>query len=128
MIWDFERTIISDAIPLLEWLPENRKYRRDLNIAGDKLKAFYKERIEEARQRVKTDHDPRDFVALYIKEVEKIPIPKATKIQEDWTIQVMSDFFIAGSETTATTLKWAMLLMALNPEVIILHTVHLSHS
>ena len=32
-------------------------------------------------------------------------------------IQNVSDFFIAGSETTATSLQWAMLFMANNQEV-----------
>ena len=30
----------------------------------------------------------------------------------------MSDMFIAGSETTSNTLRWTILLMAVNPKVI----------
>lgn len=29
----------------------------------------------------------------------------------------MGDFFVAGGETTATTLRWAVLLLSYHPEV-----------
>merc|ERR1711936_153637 len=36
---------------------------------------------------------------------------------EDQLIGIIFDLFLAGAETTSTTLKWAVLLMTLNPEV-----------
>ena len=35
----------------------------------------------------------------------------------DQLVSICDDFFLAGAETTSTTLTWAILLMTLNPEV-----------
>ena len=39
------------------------------------------------------------------------------KLGDNWLPTIMNDFFFAGAETTATTLHWALLWMALNPHV-----------
>ena len=40
-----------------------------------------------------------------------------SKLGENWLPTILNDFFLAGSETTATTLYWALLWMALEPQV-----------
>ena len=35
----------------------------------------------------------------------------------DQLVSICDDFFLAGAETTSTTLTWAILFMTLNPEV-----------
>ena len=106
-------------IPILRLTPAFRKAMKYLHKHGDVLKAFYHKKIEEAKQRVLADEDVNDFTALYIKEVRKLEgkDKETPKIQEDWLIQLVSDFFLAGSETTATTMKWAVLYMAAHPDV-----------
>ncbi|XP_071964193.1 cytochrome P450 2U1-like [Antedon mediterranea] len=65
------------------------------------------------------DYDPdnlRDFVDIYINEIAKNK-DKMTSFDEYNLTCVTTDLFIAGSETTATTLLWAILYMSLYPEV-----------
>ena len=42
---------------------------------------------------------------------------ETARITEDWVQTVTMDFILAGAETTSTTLKWALLWMALYPDV-----------
>ncbi len=80
--------------------------------------------VETFEKHVETyqDDNMRDFIDHYIKEIKE----KSSK-QEHSTFKgndgklniegIIVDLFIAGSETTSTTLNWAMLFMILNPEI-----------
>lgn len=41
-------------------------------------------------------------------------------ITDDDLLITMNDMFFAGSETTAASIRWLILYMALNPEVILI--------
>ncbi len=41
----------------------------------------------------------------------------SSKLGENWLPTILNDLFAAGAETTATTLHWALLWMALNPHI-----------
>ncbi len=75
-------------------------------------------RVEEAKQCLEQDSNPRDFTALYLKTTQDFrQDDDSAKISEDWCIQLVSDFFLAGAETTATTLKWAVMYMAIHQDI-----------
>ena len=58
------------------------------------------------------------FRFLYkIQETSDTNDPHYANTGELKLINVLFDFFLAGSDTTAVTLDWAMLLMVLNPDV-----------
>ena len=57
---------------------------------------------------------PRDFIDYYIMEIEKT---KDDDFSEDQLMGIIFDLFIAGAETTSTTLKWAVLFLTVNPDV-----------
>ena len=40
-----------------------------------------------------------------------------SKLGENWLPTIVNDFFFAGADTTATTLNWALLWMALKPDI-----------
>ena len=105
-------------IPIMRLTPAFKRAMKNMCKSGDDVKAFYFKKIEEAKQRLLTG-DTNDFTTLYLKEVMKLEgtAQGTPQIQENWLIQVMSDMFLAGSETTATTLKWAVLYMATHPGV-----------
>ena len=56
----------------------------------------------------------RDFLDVYLKEIEESKDPD---FNENALIATAMDLFSAGSETTATTLSWAVLYLILYPEV-----------
>ncbi|XP_051020400.1 cytochrome P450 2J3-like isoform X2 [Acomys russatus] len=60
--------------------------------------------------------EPRDFIDAFLNEMTKYP-DKTTSFNEESLVCSTLDLFIAGTETTSTTLRWALLYMALYPEV-----------
>ncbi len=64
----------------------------------------------------------RDFTDHYLREIrEKSAHDVESSFKEDIgklnLLNVLTDFFIAGSETTSTTLNWSMLYMIVNPDI-----------
>ncbi|GMR46445.1 hypothetical protein PMAYCL1PPCAC_16640, partial [Pristionchus mayeri] len=75
--------------------------------------------IEHVREDVKRcmktydeNEEPSCFVHAYMQRMGKNSF-----LTEDQMVNVCSDFFLAGMETTSTTLRWAMLFMAKNQRV-----------
>ncbi len=101
-------------IPVLKLTSSYKKAIKKLMTVGQTLQTFYIKMIEEGKKKFASGEEPSDFVTMYLAEMKK---EKASRITEDWLQQLISDFFMAGSETTATTLKWCMLYMAMYPEV-----------
>ena len=56
----------------------------------------------------------RDFVDVYLKEMRSSPDVSFT---EEELLVVSMDMFTAGSETTSTTLAWAVNYMITHPEI-----------
>ncbi len=84
---------------------------------GKKLIDFYQKKVDEAKEKIASGNcDGNDFVSQYVMELQKSG-KEVPRITQDWTHQLVNDFFGAGSETTATTMKWAILFMAMNPAV-----------
>lgn len=81
----------------------------------EKLKLFVSCMIDDHRKDWNPD-EPRDFIDAFLKEMTKYP-EKTTSFNEENLICSTLDLFFAGTETTSTTLRWALLYMALYPEV-----------
>ncbi|XP_035685840.1 cytochrome P450 2J6-like [Branchiostoma floridae] len=78
------------------------------------LQQFYREQIE--KHRVTFDpNDIRDFIDAFLLEQQRAPEEQAWEHFTDKQLQeVLMDLFVAGTETTATTTRWALLYMMLN--------------
>lgn len=59
----------------------------------------------------------RDFIDLYINQIEKTKNDPNATYDEANLVQVVMDLFFAGSETTALTLLWALLYMVKYPDI-----------
>ncbi|XP_066548420.1 cytochrome P450 2J2 [Amia ocellicauda] len=78
--------------------------------------AFVKSKIDAH----KVDWDPscpRDYIDCYLDEIEKNKDDPAARFQEDNMCFCVFDLFVAGTETTATTLRWGLLYMIKYPEI-----------
>ncbi|XP_010216768.1 PREDICTED: cytochrome P450 2J2-like, partial [Tinamus guttatus] len=59
--------------------------------------------------------ESRDFIDSYLQEIEKAD--SSGCFSEENLVACMLDLFFAGTETTSTTLRWALLYMAAYPEI-----------
>ncbi|XP_006879804.1 PREDICTED: cytochrome P450 2J2-like [Elephantulus edwardii] len=80
-----------------------------------KLKLFVSHVIENHKKDWNPD-EPRDFIDAYLTEMTKTDNATSSFDEENLVCSTL-DLFLAGTETTSTTLRWALLHMAMNPEI-----------
>ncbi|XP_070609860.1 cytochrome P450 2J4-like [Erythrolamprus reginae] len=102
---------------LFPWLMKRLpgRHQRVLRALND-VTSFAKEEVEKHRE-LQSLHDPQDFIDYYLLQMEKTKGDPESAYDEENLAQCIVDFFIAGTETTATTLQWALLLMVAYPEI-----------
>nr|WBB44916.1 methyl farnesoate epoxidase [Chrysogorgia stellata] len=86
-----------------------------LRDTRDKMHQLLKEIIDDHKATIDHEH-PRDFVDVFLTEMNE-PDAKKKNFDELQLVMVCMDLFMAGNETTSTTLQWEVLLMMLYPEV-----------
>ncbi|KAK1165097.1 cytochrome P450 2J2-like [Acipenser oxyrinchus oxyrinchus] len=82
----------------------------------NKVIAFVKSEVQSHRK----DWDPsapRDYIDCYLAEIEKSKEDPAAGFHEQNLVFCTLDLFVAGTETTATTLRWAVLYMIKYPQI-----------
>ncbi|KAL6030923.1 hypothetical protein STEG23_026897, partial [Scotinomys teguina] len=81
----------------------------------EKLKLFVSH-IMESHQKDWNPVEPRDFIDAFLTEMAKYP-DKTTSFNEENLICSTLDLFFTGTETTSTTLRWALLYISVDSEV-----------
>uniref|UniRef100_A0A8C4XH95 Uncharacterized protein n=1 Tax=Erpetoichthys calabaricus TaxID=27687 RepID=A0A8C4XH95_ERPCA len=81
----------------------------------DKVVEFLRTEIEEHKKHL-DPAAPRDFIDCYLEEIEKTTGNPAEFHEENLSYCLL-DLFVAGTETTSTTLRWALLYMMKYPDV-----------
>ncbi|XP_061340228.1 cytochrome P450 76A1-like [Gastrolobium bilobum] len=104
---------VTDLFPWLRWLdPQGlkKKMDRDMGIALGIASRFVKERLEEQR-----DNNSRDFLDVLL-EFQNSESQEAHNISnKDLNIFIL-EIFLAGSETTSSTIEWALTELLCNRE------------
>uniref|UniRef100_A0A0N4ZIY1 Cytochrome P450 18a1 (inferred by orthology to a D. melanogaster protein) n=1 Tax=Parastrongyloides trichosuri TaxID=131310 RepID=A0A0N4ZIY1_PARTI len=94
-----------DKIPILNTL----LYKRIMK-AQRFLRHMNNIEIEKCKKTYKSDDEPPNFVHAVMKEIEKID-SRYSYLNSDHLQGMVLDFWIAGMETSTTTLKWFILLI-----------------
>ncbi|XP_037554094.1 cytochrome P450 2J6 [Nematolebias whitei] len=80
------------------------------------VKNFIREEMNE-HKKTWDPSDPRDYIDCYLNEIQMNQGQDDNTFDEENLIMCVLDLFVAGSETTSTTLRWAFLYMAKYPEI-----------
>uniref|UniRef100_A0A0N4X4R2 Cytochrome n=1 Tax=Haemonchus placei TaxID=6290 RepID=A0A0N4X4R2_HAEPC len=106
-------TFVGQLFPIIYRLPiigHLSKGRFEDMIAG--LRRTIKEDVARALESYSVDQEPECLVQAYYQRMQNDP-----NLNYENLLNVCMDFYLAGMETTTTTLRWATLLFASHPEV-----------
>ncbi len=110
-----EENTMGDWVPWLRhvWPAYRRTLQEEDNYAIIIAKIFDK-KIEKRWQRMSSRKwtNPQDLTEAYLGELKK-----KTSITEDWSLEIVTDIFMAATDTSTATLRWAILYMALWPDI-----------
>uniref|UniRef100_A0A3Q2Q4D3 Cytochrome P450, family 2, subfamily AD, polypeptide 2 n=1 Tax=Fundulus heteroclitus TaxID=8078 RepID=A0A3Q2Q4D3_FUNHE len=108
------RSQLYDAFPgLMSYLPGPHQ---TVHANYRKIVSFLENEIEKHREEWNPD-DPRDFIDVYLSEMEKKKEDPLAGFNTETLLVSTLDLIEAGTETAATTLRWALLYVLHYPEI-----------
>ncbi|CAH1269317.1 CYP2U1 [Branchiostoma lanceolatum] len=110
------KAFFATVIPLLRVLPSVRKSYQDVKQYQAKLTNHIKEEIRE-HEKTFDPNDIRDFIDAFLLESKKRQTDQNSTFTEQEHAAIVYQLFLAGTDTTSTTLRWALLYMILHPDI-----------
>ncbi|XP_005872504.1 PREDICTED: cytochrome P450 2U1 [Myotis brandtii] len=106
---------LVNICPWLYYLPFG-PFKEFRVIENDVLN-FLKRIIKEHRESLDVEN-PRDFIDMYLLHVDEEKKNNSnSSFNEDYLLYIISDLFVAGTDTTSNSLLWCLLYMSLNPDI-----------
>ncbi|XP_019634956.1 PREDICTED: cytochrome P450 2D4-like [Branchiostoma belcheri] len=105
---------IINVFPLLRFVPVVNAAIVNALQAFSKVQNVIKEEISRHRENLDREN-PRDFIDFCLLEVEKQE--KVEGLTGDIMTHMAENLFMAGTETTSSTLRWSLLYMVLHPTI-----------
>uniref|UniRef100_A0A8C9TV89 Uncharacterized protein n=1 Tax=Scleropages formosus TaxID=113540 RepID=A0A8C9TV89_SCLFO len=104
---------ITNFLPFIKYLPgPQQNIKRNAN----KLLAFFEEAVKEHKSTLDREN-LRDFIDTYLVEIEAQKSNPESTFSEENMIMTVADLFFAGTDTTATTLRWGLIFMMEHPDI-----------
>ncbi|XP_077204267.1 cytochrome P450 2J4-like [Paroedura picta] len=113
----FTATIFHFLYDLFPWIMKHLPGPQKEAFAGLEFIASFARKEIQKHKAHGTPHEPQDFIDYYLLQIEKSKKDPSSTYNEENLLQCVIDFFTAGTETTSSTLNWALLLMANYPDV-----------
>ncbi|XP_034528912.1 cytochrome P450 2J2-like isoform X2 [Notolabrus celidotus] len=108
------RTQLYDAFPgLMKHLPGPHQ---TVHANYREIMAFVKQEVDKHREEWNPE-DPRDFIDVYLTEMKKKKEDPQAGFNIETLMVCILDLFEAGTESAATTLRWALVYMMHYPEI-----------
>ncbi|WKY12627.1 hypothetical protein Q1695_003879 [Nippostrongylus brasiliensis] len=106
-------TLLGQAFPIIYRIPIVGYIAKDrlCNMMCGTWRLI-KEDVERALKSYSPDQEPECLVQAYYQKMQSNP-----NLDHDNLLSICMDFFLAGMETTTTTLRWSTLILAKHPEV-----------
>uniref|UniRef100_A0A8C9PU48 unspecific monooxygenase n=1 Tax=Spermophilus dauricus TaxID=99837 RepID=A0A8C9PU48_SPEDA len=106
--------LICNSFPaLIDYFPGSHK-KLLKNVAY--VKQYILEKVQEHQGSLDMDN-PRDFIDCFLIKMNEEKGNQQTEFTTEALINIVTDLFGAGTETTSTTLRYGLLLLLKHPEV-----------
>ncbi|XP_040379603.1 cytochrome P450 71A9-like [Oryza brachyantha] len=109
---------VGDYVPWLRWLDALRGIRRRLERRFQQLDALYERVIDDHLNRSKGASEEEDDLVDVLLRLHGDPAHRSTFSSRSHIKGILTDIFIAGSDTSAVTVQWAMTELLRNPAVL----------
>eukprot|EP00062_Callorhinchus_milii_P023834 gi/632983099/ref/XP_007908479.1/ PREDICTED: cytochrome P450 2C31-like [Callorhinchus milii] len=104
---------VAMALPFLSSFPG--PHQKMFRVQAE-IEAIIQDFIKKHRESLDLQK-PRDFIDAYLLEMKKEQESPNSCLTEGNLVYNVFDLFVAGTETTATTLRWAILYMMTYPDI-----------
>ncbi|XP_057219386.1 cytochrome P450 2B4-like [Triplophysa rosa] len=104
---------IFNLVPFIKHLPGPHQ---KIHQNAEELKGFIREAVEEHRITLDPEN-LRDFIDAYLVEMEKQKSHEDSTFHEMNMVMTVSDLFLAGTDTTATTIRWGLIFLTQHPDI-----------
>ncbi|XP_065125189.1 cytochrome P450 2B15-like [Paramisgurnus dabryanus] len=104
---------IFNLVPFIKHFPGPHQ---KINRNATELLDFIREEVKGHRQTLDPEN-PRDFIDAYLLEIEKQKSHEDSTFHEENMVVSAAELFFAGSDTTATTIRWGLIFLMDNQDV-----------
>ncbi|XP_078619737.1 cytochrome P450 2U1-like [Branchiostoma floridae x Branchiostoma japonicum] len=109
-------SLLPVVFPTLRYIPGvNSGFKRYEDVYC-KINQHVQNKVKEHQEEF-DPYNTRDFIDAFLLEKIKRESDKNTTFTEEQLTMVVVDLFFAGTDTTSTTLRWAVLYMILHPDI-----------
>uniref|UniRef100_A0A6N2MSZ1 Cytochrome P450 n=1 Tax=Salix viminalis TaxID=40686 RepID=A0A6N2MSZ1_SALVM len=111
---------VADFLPILRWLdPQGIRRKTQFHVAKafEIAGGFIKERTENMQNEISTDDQRKDFLDVLL-EFRGDGVEEPARFSSTTINAIVLEMFTAGSDTTASTLEWAMAELLRNPKLL----------
>ncbi|KAM4652286.1 cytochrome P450 2D15-like [Discoglossus pictus] len=115
-VLELQTGFLPQMINIFPWLTRIPGPHQKMFAGQNTLLDFIRGIIKEHRD----TWDPaitRDFIDAFLEEMEKAKGDPQSSFTETSLLYATNDLFVAGTDTTANTLRWSILLMLLYPQI-----------
>ncbi|KAL3862686.1 hypothetical protein ACJMK2_008639 [Sinanodonta woodiana] len=109
------RSLVS-FIPILRFVPGDFFGIKNIAKQMQVIKDFMNELIEEHEKKFH-EGNIADFIDAFISEMKKQSNGENTMFTKEYLAAIIMDLFLAGTETTSTTITWASFYLATRPDI-----------
>lgn len=110
---------LMNLFPFLYYLPGDLFYaKRWARSIKETNEMFAKAYIRDIKKTFRENEEPANFIVAYLQELKKKKdCGESTLMDEENLAAIIRNLFIAGTETTSTTILWCTLYMLHHPEI-----------
>ncbi|CAH1269142.1 CYP2U1 [Branchiostoma lanceolatum] len=109
-------SLLPVFFPTLRYIPGVNSGLNRYDGIMSKVFKLFQDKIEDHKKDFKQDYI-RDFIDAFLLEKMNREGDENTTFTEEQLAMIVADMFFAGTDTTSTTLRWALLYMILHPDI-----------